>query len=170
KATSSAGEDAKSSSATVRPLTVSVNANRGAGVPRGNIREYRRATVPPHALGARRDRLTAQPARKIAFPDPNTLPAQNVVGRRGMKVEVRLREGQEEVLGGEVEAALPGCEAHVAADEGVDFRGLDHLERGARVRDPRLERRETLRRRGHIGREDASTHALDRTERVHRGR
>src|SRR5437016_12732464 len=85
-----------------------------------------------------------------------------------MEVEIRLREGQEEALGGELEAALPSCEAHVAPDEGIDFRRLYHLERGARVRDARLERRETLGRRGHIGREDASTHALDRTERVYR--
>src|SRR5205809_8076406 len=66
--------------------------------------------------------------------------------------------------------ALAEYEAHVAPDEGVDFGRLNHLERGARVRNPCLERRETLRRRSHIGREDASTHALDRTERVHRGR
>jgi hypothetical protein len=74
------------------------------------------------ALGGQRDRLQAQPAHKIAFPNPNTLPAQNVVGRRRMEVEVPLREGQEEILGREVEAALAECEAHVAPDEGVDFR------------------------------------------------
>jgi adenosylcobinamide amidohydrolase len=46
KAISSAGEDAKSSSATVLPLTVSGNVNRGAGVSRGDIRECSRAIVP----------------------------------------------------------------------------------------------------------------------------
>jgi hypothetical protein len=64
-----------------------------------------------------------------------------------MEVEVRLREGQKEVLGGEVEVALPGREAHVAPDEVVDFGRLNQLELGACVRNPRLERRERLRRR-----------------------
>jgi len=87
-----------------------------------------------------------------------------------MKVEVRQREGQEEVLGAEVEMALAACEAHVAANEAVDLGRLDHFECRERLRDPRLERREGLRRRGHIGREDTPTYTLDRAERVHRGR
>jgi hypothetical protein len=42
------------------------------------------------ALDPRRDRLGAELPRKIALPNPDTLPAQDVVRRRCMKVEVRL--------------------------------------------------------------------------------
>src|SRR5438128_8478327 len=67
-----------------------------------------------------RSLLDAQLAHKIALANGHSLPAQNVVGRRRMKVEIRLREGQEKILGREVETAVAGDEAHIAADDGGD--------------------------------------------------
>src|SRR6184192_1331879 len=93
----------------------------------------------------------AQLAHKIALSNGHSLPAQNVVGRRRMKVKIRLREGQEKILGREVETAVAGDEAHIAADEGVDLGRHERLERGERILDSRLERCERLGRGGHVG-------------------
>src|SRR5205814_2399693 len=112
-------------------------ANRPTSVPCPGIR--------PRSL------LDAQLAHKIALPNGHSLPAQNVVGRRRMKVKIRLREGQQKILGREVETAVAGDEAHIAADESVDLGRLKRLERGERILDSRLERRERLGRGGHVG-------------------
>src|ERR1700752_1497507 len=61
----------------------------------------------------RNSRLQSQLSHVVTFPDPCTLPAQNAVRRRRVKVEVGQREGEEEVLGGELQAVLAKLEAHV---------------------------------------------------------
>src|SRR5947207_15174023 len=121
---------------------------RSKGVKTAN----RPTSVPCPGPGVRpRSLLDAQLAHKIALPNGHSLPAQNVVGRRRMKVKIRLREEQEKILGREVETAVAGDEAHIAADESVDLGRLKRLERGERILNPRLERRERLGRGGHVG-------------------
>src|SRR5204862_1299084 len=121
---------------------------RSTGVKTAN----RPTSVPCPGPGIRpRSLLDAQLAHKIALSNGHSLPAQNVVGRRRMKVKIRLREGQEKILGREVETAVAGDEAHIAADESVDLGRLERLERGERILNSRLERRERLGRGGHVG-------------------
>ena len=64
---------------------------------------------------------------------------------------------------------LPEGEAHVAAHEAVHLAGRDGLKARARLGDPRLESRETLRRFRHVGREDAAANAFDGAQGVHGG-
>src|SRR5260370_12104805 len=66
-------------------------------------------------------RLRARLARKIALANRQSLPPQNVVGRRGVEIKIGLRKGQQEILRGEIKVAIAERKAHVAADKSVDF-------------------------------------------------
>src|SRR5215475_748385 len=88
--------------------------------------------------------LQPHPPHVVALADANALPAQDVVRGRGVKIEVGQRERQQEVFGREREAPLAELEAHIAANETVDFRRGDGCEGRERFRDPFVERRESL--------------------------
>src|ERR1700719_3245056 len=69
--------------------------------------------------------LDARLTREIALADRDSLPPQNVVGRGCVKIEIRLRKGQQKILRGEVEMPIAERKAHIAADKSVDFGRLN---------------------------------------------
>src|ERR1039457_4000700 len=99
-----------------------------------SLRPVRRRESPPVAIrSGRRDSrsfLRAGFAHEVAFADGYALPAENVVGRGCVKVEVGLREGEQEVLSGVISIIAAGGIAHVAAEKTIDLRDVDLLERG----------------------------------------
>src|SRR5690348_9241671 len=103
--------------------------------------------------------LQTQLAGEIALAEGHTLPAEDVVSRRRMEVEIGLREGQEKFLRGEVEPAAAEFEAHVAPDEGLDLRRVDRLESQERRSDPFFQCLEGVGWRRPVRRKHASANA-----------
>ena len=61
--------------------------------------------------------LLARPAHEVTLPNRDPLPAEDVVGRRSVEVEIRLREREQEILGGVIDMAVTERKAHIPADE-----------------------------------------------------
>src|SRR5215469_15590986 len=84
--------------------------------------------------------LHSQLAHEVALAERYPFPPEDVVSGCRVKVKVGLREGEQKILRGEIDVAIPKGETHVATDESLDLGRLDRLQRSDRLRDPRLER------------------------------
>src|SRR5674476_900475 len=71
--------------------------------------------------------LLAQSAYKVLLADCESLGPQNVIGRRGVKIKVGLRKGQQKILRSEFDCVVPHFKTHISSLKSVD---LGRIERG----------------------------------------
>src|SRR5690606_11433156 len=100
-------------------------------------------------------------AKKILLANRQPLPAQDVVGRGGVEIEVGLRKGQEEILCSEIQAELAHFKAHGLPEHGVDSGRVHPLDIGDGLTNAAAEPGKVLRQRRRGRRKDTVEYPVD---------